>query len=49
MDKIALITLQGISNVGENLLGENTEYLIRKFYPNIEIKPINLQPNNGLL
>lgn len=45
MDKIALITLQGISNVGENLLGENTEYLIRKFYPNIEIKPINLQPN----
>lgn len=45
MDKIAVITLQSISNIGENLLGENTEYLIKKFSPNIEIKQINLHPN----
>lgn len=45
MKKIAVISIENINNIGDNLLGENTEYLINKCCKNAEVEQINLQPN----
>lgn len=45
MKKIAVISIENINNIGDTLLGENTEYLINKCSKELEIKRINVLPN----
>lgn len=43
--RIALITIENINNIGDELLGSNTQYLVEKCFDKIDIKRINLYPN----
>lgn len=43
--RIALITIENINNIGDELLGSNTKYLVEKCFKKIDIDRINLHPN----
>lgn len=45
MKRIAVISIENINNIGDTLLGENTEYLIKKCCKDVDVKRINIQPN----
>lgn len=49
MKKIAVISLETISNIGDELLGINTRNLIKNINDEIEIKKIELSPNKEIL